>query len=348
MKKLLIALILLFQFLGWISCSKKTSQFIPGTLSDGKYDSEFPSRSSSEILEKISYTIRMINSVAYYEGYAFAKSKNITRKDILNGAYESKSDSVISFHNSSSGTATIIYQQSRRIAILTSAHVVEHPDTLITYFFSDETDSPRTIESFSLKKKQRNTLVGIPHGSGFEVLAIDPDLDLTVLGKVFTNPPVEKIPVFDLPIGSAKELQWGSFVYLIGWPKGQEMVTRGIVSNPDRDKQHSFLIDALFNRGFSGGLVLAIRDGVPNLELVGIVGSVSASFEQVLTPESKNDISVNGPRLPYTDNVYILSRQQIDYGITHAIPVEAILGFLDENKSSFENNGYDFKGFFHQ
>lgn len=347
MKKLLITSILLFQLLGWISCSKKGSQFIPGNLSDGKYDSEFPSRSSSEILEKISHTVKMINSIAYYEGYAFAENKHVTLEDILRGNYKNKSDSVISFHNSSSGTATIIYQQNRRIAILTSAHVVEHPDTLITYFISEETDTVQTIESFSLKKKQRNILVGIPDGSGFEILAIEPDLDATVLGKEFINLPVEKIPVFYLPIGSAKELQWGSFVYLIGWPKGQPMVTRGIVSNPDRDKQHSFLIDALFNRGFSGGLVLAIRDGIPNLELVGVVGSVSASFEQVLVPAEGKDSPASGPRLPYIEDIYIKNWQQIDYGITYAISIEAILEFLNNNKTEFEDNGYDFNRFFH-
>ena len=69
---------------------------------------------------------------------------------------------------------------------------------------------------------------------------------------------------------------------------GHKMITRGIVSNTRDDKSDSFLIDALFNRGFSGGIILAIRDGVPNFELVGMAKSVSAKNEYLLTPYPLN------------------------------------------------------------
>lgn len=351
MKKLFnyfIISLLLFHVFAFVACSPKFGQFIPGILSDGKYDSEFPSRSSSDYLEKLSDPVKMINTIAYYEGYFFSENEKVTMPDILAGGYSSKSDTTLSFHNSSSGTATVIYSQSKKVAILTSAHVMDHPDTLITYYNIDDTDSTQIIESFCLKKKQRNILIGITEGAGFEVLAFDPYLDLAVLGKELVYPPDPKIPVFNSPLGSAKDLQWGSFVYMIGWPKGNKMVTRGIVSSPNRDRKHSFLIDALFNRGFSGGIVLVIRDGVPNFELVGIVSSVSASFEQILVPEVDADGSKFDPKLPYTNQIYVKNQQQIDYGITYAVSIENIQKFLNNHKNSLEDRGYYFDRFFHE
>ena len=50
-----------------------------------------------------------------------------------------------------------------------------------------------------------------------------------------------------------------------------------------------FLVDAVFNRGYSGGIVLAIRDGVPNFELVGLVKSVPAEYEYVMKPIMTNN-----------------------------------------------------------
>ena len=62
-----------------------------------------------------------------------------------------------------------------------------------------------------------------------------------------------------------------------------------------------FMVDAMFSRGFSGGIVLAIRDGVPNFELVGMIKLVSAHSSFVLTPEKDGggDL-VFDPAVPYT------------------------------------------------
>ena len=87
---------------------------------------------------------------------------------------------------------------------------------------------------------------------------LDEKNDIAILSKEFSTPPKLHIPVFRYPIGKARELEWGSFIYLIGYPKGYKIITKGIVSDPDRDRQGSFLIDALFNSGLSGGILLAI------------------------------------------------------------------------------------------
>lgn len=329
----------------YLSCSS-TSSMVTAVSHDGKYDSEFPTRSSSQLLGQISESVKRISSIAFYDGYIFPRENKVILADILSESYISKAAKAFSFNNSAVGTATIIYAKNKRIGVLTCAHVVDYPDTVITYYPAEESDPIRYVETYSLKKKQRNFLVDLPQGDGFEILAIDHDLDVAVLGKQMLYPSFSKTPILNLPLGAAQDLQWGSFVYVMGWPKGQKMVTRGIVSSPDRDRDHSFLIDALFNRGFSGGIIIAIRDGVPNLELVGIVSSVSASFEQILVPEAELDVSKFDPRIPYSRQIFVKNQQKIDYGITFGISIDSIRRFLNDNRDTIESKGFELPNFF--
>ena len=329
------------------SCSSTFSKFA-SVSPDGKYDSEFPTKSTSTLLDQISESVKRISSIAFYDGLIYPKENKVIRKDLTLESHTRKATKSFSFNNSAAGTATIIYARQKRVGILTCAHVVDYPDTIITYYPAEEDDTIQYVETYSIKKKQRNFLVDLPQGDGFEILAIDHDLDAAVLGKEMLYPSDSKTPILNLPSGTAKDLQWGSFVYVMGWPKGQKMVTRGIVSSPMRDHKYSFLIDAPFNRGFSGGIVIAIRDGVPNLELVGIVSSVSASFEQILVPEAEVDVSSFDPRLPYSGEVYIKNQQKIDYGITFGISIDAIRQFLDDNGATIESRGFELSNFFRE
>ena len=69
-----------------------------------------------------------------------------------------------------------------------------------------------------------------------------------------------------------------------GYPSGHKMVTKAIVSSPNKDRKGSFLLDAVLTPGFSGGIALAVRDGVPNFELVGLVQLVSGRTTYALGP----------------------------------------------------------------
>ena len=88
-----------------------------------------------------------------------------------------------------------------------------------------------------------------------EVLAIDRKSDIAILGKEIEGEKPNNIKVFPYLMGDSKELEWGSFVYIMGFPLGHAMITRGIVSDPYKIRKGSFLIDAVFNQGFSGGPV---------------------------------------------------------------------------------------------
>jgi hypothetical protein len=313
------------------------------TLSDGKYDSEFPYKSCSAELEKISHTVRKISSIAYYRSLVFERKGLVTISAIQSNNYKSRAVKEIFFNNSVIGTATVIQYFGRRITLLTCAHIIDFSDTLYTYFVDENQRPTPYIQSISFKERQNNFIADLPERGDLEILAFDHDLDIAILGKVFAGDVRFPIPVFDYPFGKAKELEWGSFVYLLGYPKGYQMVTRGIVSQPDRDQNGSFLLDALFNKGFSGGIVLAIKDGVPNFELVGIASSVAADFEYNIVPPGDINRSGFDPRIPYAGEVYIKFEKQINYGITFIISTELIKSFIKENQNQLLGKGYDLR-----
>jgi len=100
------------------------------------------------------------------------------------------------------------------------------------------------------------------------------------------------------------------------------------------------LVDAVINPGFSGGFVLAIRDGVPNFELIGMVQWVPEEEENLIYPEYSKTKTTYNPVVPYDGNLYVRKRSSIRYGIAKIIPVESIMTFLQQNKSYINQKGF--------
>jgi S1-C subfamily serine protease len=328
----------------WLSCYSSAYKAVYPALSDGAYDSEFPYRSSSQQLEQIMESVKRISCIAYYKVYSFQAEEKIKLRDVTSEFLEQEESRSIFTNNSTSGTGTVIYASGRKLAMLTCAHVVAFPDTVVTYHIGADRRLTENVASIAFKKRQSNFIALLSEGGDLGILAIDQDADLAVLGTELATPPSIPIPVFHYPLGSAKELEWGAFVYLFGYPSGYKMVTKGIVSNPNKDKYGSFLVDAVFSRGFSGGICLAIRDGIPNFELVGMVKLVSAHTAYVLTPGRDYESAEYDPSVPYTGNLYVEKKTEIEYGITQAIPVERIREFLEQNSSLLSRKGYSVTG----
>jgi hypothetical protein len=219
-------------------------------------------------------------------------------------------------------------------------------DTSLWYYSTPGGEKTPYVRSISIKEKQTNYVGAFPEGGEVGIILIDKDLDIAIMGKKFQSIPQRIIPVFGYPTGRAKELEWGSFVYLLGYPSGYKMLTKAIVSSPNKDRKGSFLVDAVFSGGFSGGVVLAIRDGVPNFELVGIVRLVSAHFEYFLTPKKGDNRVEYDPVVPYAGETYVERKSDIEYGIAQAIPVEEIRDLIEEHRSDLLRQGYDLNGFF--
>jgi hypothetical protein len=328
-----------------LSCSSTSYREVYPILADGKYDSEFPYRGCSAQLEKISESVRMISCIAYYKSYIFSSEAKIRLRDLQDPLLKEKAIKEVFLNRTSSGSATTIFYENKRIAFLTCAHVVVFSDTIITYYRKEDRKETEFIQSFAVKDRQSNYAVAIHGARDLEILAIDKGSDLAVVGQRMYEQPAQNVPVFNYPFGKAKELEWGTFVYLFGYPAGYQMITKGIVSSPNRDRQGSFLTDAVSNRGFSGGIVLAIRDGVPNFELVGMATLVPARQQYFMTPFKEGEIADFQSDIPFKGDVYVESHTDIIYGIAPAISSEVIVDFLEKNQEQLQEKGYDLRSF---
>jgi len=340
----IIAIFFLLLLCAGASCAKKIYQVAYPNLYDQKYDSEFPYKSCSKELESVVNVIKKVNCTAFYEAYVFDEASLLTLED----AVDVKKHAVdkIFYNSSVAGTATVIYYQDRYVGLLTCAHIVDFPDTMITYIKKPGLPKETYLQSIAFKKRHSFYVHDLSHQGECKILAMDLDLDVALLGLRMLSAEPHQMPVLEYPMGRAKELEWGSFVYLVGYPLGYQMITKGIVSNPNRDRKGGFLIDSLFNEGFSGGIVLAVRDGVPNFELVGIATAVSADYRPVLSLHPDDHAEKYDPYVPYKGEVYVNVQKEINYGITHVISIEEIVNFIEKNHKKMRNKGYDFSHLF--
>ena len=321
-------------------CTSNVYRDVYPTLSDGLYDSEFPYRGCSKQLEEISETVNMLSCIAYYRTYTFLPEERVTRSAVTPELLKSKEPSSVYVNSTASGTLTTLQYEDRHLLMITCAHVVDFEDTVVEYHISMDRRPTIYVKSIAVKEKQSNYAAVLPEGGELELLAVDRAADIAILGKQFDVDPAVRFPVFKYPFGKARELEWGTFVYLFGYPSGFKMATKGIVSSPNKDKRGTFMVDAMFSRGFSGGIVLAIRDGIPNFELVGMIKLVSAHSSYVLVPEKDGGDTVFDPAVPYTGEIYVERRTEVESGITQAVPVESIRDFFRSQEPMLLSKGY--------
>ena len=335
-----LLMMLLFIVIVFSGCSSMVYKSAFPTLNDGKYDSEFPYKGSSEELERIGKSVERINCIAFYKTYVFNSGNYVKQSDINEEFLENNVNKTDYFQKTSSGTGTIIYSIHNKIALLTCAHIISFPDTIYSHFTDEKGKFTEYLESISIREKEMIFVAGLPDGGDVEALVIDKERDLAIIGNTYSSLQNFSFPVFPYPKGSAKQLEWGTFVYVFGYPMNYKMVSKAIVSSPNMDNNGSFLIDAVVNRGFSGGIVLGIRDGVPNFEIVGIIRAIPEETEYVLQPEKlKNNIQYS-PIVPYKGDAFAIEKEDLKYGIAKVIPIETIEQFLTNNKEKLSRLGY--------
>jgi hypothetical protein len=348
--RLLLIICLLLIYSG---CAQKVIKYEGSHIKDGKYDSEFPNQPASVHLNNILNSVHLISILAFYQSYYFEYDDGITTEDLFSGELELESFEKVIFEQPASGTATLVYMHNNKFAFLTCAHIVDFPDTVVTYYKDVlDRDSP-FIKTFIQKIRQTNNVINQPVANGFDVLVVDDEKDLALIGKDFTPEELYNLKqditrrfnepprVLDLPLGRAEELDWGNFVYILGFPLAKKMVSRAIVSSPNYDKNHSFILDASLQKGISGGIVLAIRDGVPNFEIVGIAKGVSGKSEYFVVPGLDDNPSDWELYEPYQGKVFRKKHEFIEPGMTFTISIESIVAFIDEYRDELLNMGYN-------
>lgn len=354
---LLIVILLLSAFL-MSTCTREIHKFKYDQILDGKYDSEFPLKPAAPALKEILESVRLISILTFYDSYDFNKASQLKTDILATKTWKDLATVKYGYDRPSTGSSTIIYHYMDRVVLLTCAHVVNFPDTLISYYKDNFGKDTPYIQNISIKIGQNNNMVDMPELNDFKILVLDRDKDLALVGKDLADnsyamygrglPSEGKktIPVLSCKLGAASELDWGCFTYLVGYPRAKKMVSTAIVSSPNYDQRNSFLLDGSLQRGISGGLVLAVRDGIPNFELVGITNAVSSEVQYILQPDKNFNVSEWDLSRPYTGEPYVRAYQSTYYGITYAIGIETIQEFIRKNAAALSREGYELEYFF--
>jgi len=335
--------ILLITCLAYTSCINKTMKRAQKNQKEQRYDGEFTNTDASREIESISHSIKKLYRISYYTSYLFTPEALMTGDIIRSGKFRKLALGVIRAQESVSGSATVILRTEQRIALLTCAHILSSPDTLISYFPPSSEDPINYMKSISIKEKEEIFVKDLSSCGSFVTLATDTENDVAIIGKTCEEP--GDTGVFSCPAGHARQLRWGDFVYILGYPHGSLMITRGIVSTPGGPEACSFTVDALLNKGYSGGIILATRNGAPHFELVGLVKSIASKREYVLRP--KNDINYYySDKVPYTDETFVGTDEVLNYGINYVVPAEALVRFYTRNRDELIKHGYNTDSFF--
>jgi hypothetical protein len=299
------------------------------------YQTAYPLRDTSEEIERIFRSIKRIQVTGYYRTYRFSAEDSITKNDLRRPATYNRAIEQFNFDHTRSATATVISRTGRLLSLITNEHVIRVPDTVVVYFGSPAGDvtldqTGRFIESISIRTRQRNLVMGLAEPENFRVIARDSALDIALIGVDLKLHDSGDIRVLNVRPGDPSRLTWGSFVYVLGYPQGFPMVTRAIVSDPNRGRDNSFLLDGLFNRGISGGLILAVRGDTEELEWVGMAMAASAQHEFILLPDDGR-VEEAGMLLPYEGTLHIERVTRIHYGITFSVPMTSIRRFMSSS-----------------
>lgn len=340
MKRLVFLSIFILTVVSSCTSIKTHQRDIIPSSPNTSYSSSFPTKNVSAKLQQIQKSIQQVTAEAVYKMYHF-KNRFVTRQMIRQaGGPDSLAARQSLYHNNKAGTAICILNNGSHAIFVTAAHILANPDTLISYRHGKNIPEGKYIATMGIKKGQRNYLMKGAKISLVHTLVKNAGKDLALFET--SNDVIKSIPPISISIGNAKQLEVGSFIYILGYPLGISVVTRGIVSEPNYDTRGSFLTDAVSNHGISGGMIIATNDNFHSFEWVGMAVSALSTQRLYLVPEpSKKGIYWNHEA--YTDTVYIAKKRRINYGLMDAIPINKIVSFLYFNANKINKYGLSIK-----
>lgn len=255
MKKLLVsgavALSLLFSPFTVTAAEQKQDTQQVSIIKDGMYDNHNAFVDESKYsLEKILESVEIIgHDVEYTLSY-----------ETLDGKIYSANKQI-----STRGSGVVIEKKDGKAYILTNNHLTEefvpvnlNIDTPCKWLRLEKTSDRVYIVKRGIHYESKVTA---------KVLVSDSSLDIALL-EVADSASFKKFPY---KIGNSDDLRPGDFIWVVGNPLGLEDYTLGgDVSKLDYPSNSDwFMIGTSVQSGYSGGAVIAIRDG--EYELVGIV-----------------------------------------------------------------------------
>lgn len=312
------------------------------------YQTAYPSQDASQAIERAFRSLRRIAYTADYETYVFTADQDITDQQLEDPGVLDRAGERYPETHTRAGTAVVIGTAGRLVLLVTNNHVVRFEPRRVRYFDeapSGTTGAPRRVAGVSILTRERALLPEDVELGRLEVLARDPVNDIAALElRLPASVPGGRFPPLALALGHPGRLSWGSFVYVLGYPNGYAMITRAIVSDPNRDRWGGFLTDGLWNEGISGGAILAIRGEEGALEWIGMTRAGAGTREVRLRPAEWQPPDDDAALL-YDGPIYAESALRIQYGITLSVPITAVRHFLRSHRDTLESRGFDLRGY---
>ena len=308
-----------------------------GNAGDGYYKNNAQTDRFRQQVERGFESVRRLQNTVMYRTYLFNPNQTITRSQI--GSFNIENVAVASEVESvtNAGTATVLSNNGIKAVFLTASHTVSRPDTVI-HIYDIDTGSPEDrVEAVSIKISENHFVIADAGIVGLDLVASNRSKDLALL---ISNEPIEEqynLDAIALDPGKFNEVEWGDVVVAMGYPRGVQMITKGVASLSNHPHR-SLVMDLNINRGFSGGIVFALRSDGSGMEWVGMITSAMGERELYLAPEDGIQTDYN-PEIPYRGESYVKSRPVIYYGISYAVDINEISRFIQENRNLLRSRG---------
>ena len=293
-------------------------------------------------VEKLEPTIQSVNRIlisAHYDLYSFDEDEEM-RLEYVQDDPSILDDAESYFDIETVGGSAIFLDISDGYPlIMTANHVIRQPDS-VAYYYEDQFGEQSSLAQLRVQDRVDRYLPHFRELGSLKVLVSDEERDVALLTSENPFSLDEEVEYLPVELGNPELLDWGSKVFAFGYPLGNEMLSTATVSEPNRDEEGGFLIDALFNPGFSGGAILAVNNETYALELVGMARSASANSQYYLRPERSAQSPMNVGYM-YEGPNYLEREQRINYGIVRSVSSNAIRDLLREHADTLEEAGFD-------
>jgi len=328
---------LLLIWIGWIGGCTTAEKSTLDIYDTGYYQNHALSPEVRNQVKGSFEAVRRIQSSVIYRTYQFPRHQMPTVAEIPGIHLDEIAIDRTAGTHSTAGTAVVIAINNRRALLLTAAHVVSIPDTL--YHFSDTQTDPnnRRLEAISIAQS-KNQYVFTNRGiEMIEMLVQDSRRDLALM-KTVSDISDTDLRALTIPKGNPNRLDWTDVVYATGYPRGVQMVTRGIASRSEHPVRR-ITLDLSINRGFSGGPIFAVRNDGSGLEWLGTITSAMGERDYYLVPDDTPVEDFN-PEMPYRGEVFVKSAPRIYYGISNAVDIDEARSLLRENRVMLISHGF--------
>lgn len=320
---------------------KSVEQPLRETVDTGYYQNVLGSDLVREQITRSFDSVRRIQNNVIYRTYQFDPEQLPRRSELQNVSFSDVATRSQTDSHSTAGTATILHSRGGRALMLTAAHTVVQPDTIWHYQVGTTHQPEPVVEAVSVKESVNKFVFSDGGIVMIELVSHDSRRDLALMITQEDVANTDNLKQLELRGGNFSELQWGDIVFAMGYPRGVQMVSQGVVSRSNHPIRR-ITLDLSINRGFSGGPAFAVRnDG--GLEMIGIITSAMGTREFYLTPGEQLEEDFN-PELPYSGEIFVGSSQRIYYGITHVVDIEQIRAFMLENFTLLRRYGISITG----